>query len=58
MNTLKAWLPIMITIGTAVAAAVTPQANAFWGAHPTATIIFAGVWGVVKGLLPSPITKE
>jgi hypothetical protein len=55
MNTLKAWIPIIITVGTAAVAALTPTATAFWGAHPTASIILAGVWGVVKGLMPSPI---
>jgi hypothetical protein len=57
MNTFKSWLPIIVTVGTAAAAALSPTATAFWSAHPTASIVLAGVWGVVKGLLPSPIGK-
>lgn len=55
MNSFKSWIPILITIGTAVVAAVTPNIQHFWSAHPTVTVVLAGVWAVIKGLLPSPL---
>jgi len=55
LEKLKPWMPIIITVAGAIVTALTPQANAFWSMHPTATIMFAGVLGVVKNLLPSPI---
>ena len=55
MGTLKSWIPILTTIGLTVIGALTPAVQAFWSNHPEFSLIFAGVYAVIKNLLPSPV---
>jgi hypothetical protein len=56
MGTFKSWIPIFVTIAGTVVGAVTPAVERYWSSHPTTTIVIAGVWAILKGLFPSPIT--
>ena len=49
------WIPIAVTILLALVGALTPQINAYVAAHPAAAMVIAGVYAVLKGLMPSPV---
>lgn len=52
---MKRWLPLFVTIITATATALAPQAQALIQQHPTATTILTGIWAAANLLHPSPI---
>ena len=58
MTKFKQWLPILITIAGTVIAALTPAVQDFWSKHPETTTVIAGVWALIKGLLPSPVVQN
>lgn len=52
------WIPTIVTVILALAGALTPQISAFVTAHPEAATILAGVYAVIKGLMPSPVVSQ
>lgn len=51
------WLPTIVTLIVTLIGVFTPQVEAFVSAHPAVAALLAGVYAIVKGLLPSPVTK-
>jgi hypothetical protein len=55
VDTFKKWIPVLITVGGTIISMLTPAIQHFWSTHPETTVLIAGIWAVVKGLLPSPV---
>lgn len=51
------WIPIIVTIAGTVIGALTPAIQAFIIKHPEAMTIVAGVYAILKNLLPSPVVQ-
>jgi hypothetical protein len=52
---MKKWIPTFLTLGLTAAGAFTPQIQHYIANHPTAGLLVAGLWAVLKGVLPSPL---
>ena len=55
---MAAWLPTAITVGSALAAALYPQAQSYIVSHPSQAVLIAGLWAVLKGLMASPLSAN
>lgn len=49
------FIPSFVTLALTAASLFAPQIQAFVTAHPSAAAGLAGVYALIKGLLPSPI---
>ncbi len=52
---MKRWIPLFVTIATATATALAPQAQTAIGQHPKLAIALTGIWAMLNLLHPSPL---
>lgn len=57
MSAFKKFWPLIITALAALAPFFSSTAQGFWSAHPDVVAALFGIWGAVKLLLPSPVSK-
>ena len=52
------WIPVIVSVGGVVVTALSPTIQHFWASHALASTTILSTWGVVKYLLPSPISQQ
>jgi hypothetical protein len=53
---MTAWIPTIVTLLVTILAAVA--APDWVAAHPVVAAVVAGIYAIVKGLLPSPVAPK
>lgn len=54
---MKKIIPSLVTLAATAVTLFTPELQALLVAHPAAATVFAGIYALIKGLLPSPIAQ-
>lgn len=52
------WLPSVITLCVTAVGLFQPDLQSYVGTHPQVAVAVGGIYAIVKGLLPSPVSSK
>jgi hypothetical protein len=52
------WVPTIVTLLLTIAGMFAAPIQAALSAHPTIGLLLGGIYAIIKGLLPSPVTQN
>ena len=51
------WIPTVVTLLGTIISVMTPAILNYEKVHPQVVLILAGIYAIIKGLLPSPVSN-